>query len=76
MAVRAHQALEGYEIGDNIEWSDIFSTETKENYLTRPTCPCGGEYILVEKFPPKGTPAASCEHTDSKNHRPEDTTHW
>lgn len=73
-AVRAHQNLNGFSIGDQLKWDDVFGPE---NYIkVKPQCPHGGEYTLVKTFPQLGTPAARCAHEVELKHRPESTEGW
>lgn len=61
-AVRAHQNLNGQNIGDTLDYSAvIYATDAAENYLTEPECPTDGSgYTNTGDFPDVGTPAVVC----------------
>ena len=76
-AVRSHHSMNSLDIGDPLDWNEIFSSPTSEFFLEEPTCPYdGSSYILQPTHPPVGVPAAECPHCDSLNHRPEDSSSW
>ena len=73
-AIRAHQGLNGMNVGQIIHWDNIFG---KEKFIVvRPTCPLGGDYILMKKMPRVGEVAAQCPHADTLNHKPENHEGW
>ena len=73
-AVRAHQNLQGFRIGDDLHRGDIIGKG--KFFEAMPQCPLGGEYILNNKFPTVGNLAAHCPHEGKHNHRPESTEGW
>lgn len=70
-AVRGHQNMNNINIGTPLDWNEIFGPD---KYLpNKPTCPTGGTYTFVDTFPPVGTLAGKCSHTD---HVPADHDDW
>ncbi|WP_435893433.1 hypothetical protein [Oceaniferula spumae] len=73
-AVRAHQNLHGFNIGDKITWSDIIGPEA---YIEKmPVCPMGGDYVLGTTFPQIGKAVAHCPHEKEHKHAPDSTDGW
>lgn len=73
-AIRAHQGLKGMNVGQTIRWDNIFG---KDKFIElRPTCPHGGDYILMEKMPAVGEVAAKCPHAETLHHKPENHEGW
>ena len=70
-AVRADQNMHKFKEGDPIPWDDIFG-EGKfiEN---KPTCPEGGTYTFLKKFPKVGELALKCSLHD---HEPPNHDDW
>ena len=74
-AVRGHQNMANKTTSDDITKADIVGSG---GYLeTDPTCPSGGTYTWVAKYPAVGTPVASCAtNATTLNHVPNSVTGW
>jgi hypothetical protein len=70
-AVRGYQSLNRLNVGDPIDWNEIFGpSKLLEN---EPVCPFGGTYTFTNTIPPVGTLVGQCSHAD---HLPTDYSTW
>ena len=73
-AVRSYQGMNGEDMGDPIDWSQIIGSGKFIEYP--PECPSHGTYTFVDRHPPIGTLAAACSHAVELEHHPTSTTGW
>ena len=70
-AIRGHQNMKNLNPGDPIPWDEIIG---KDGYIpVKPTCPDGGTYTFLTKFPKVGELACKCSHPD---HVPPQHADW
>jgi len=70
-AIRGHQNIHDLNQGDPINWDEIFG---ENGYLPKkPTCPQGGTYTFLTKYPKTGELACKCSIHD---HEPANHEDW
>ncbi|HSP43740.1 MAG TPA: hypothetical protein VLO11_12770 [Luteolibacter sp.] len=70
-AVRAHQNMNSKNIGEPIDWDEIFGPDA---FMEEPECHAGGTYTFARNYPEIGKLACTCSH--GEDHQPADHENW